>query len=115
MQEKLPVRFGGRGKAYLCPYPYRHPKEPSRRVRSDSCRCIWCQATIGVVLRDALSTGKNSGINCARSYRTLRDGFFGGGFPGTSCQATISLSLRGLSDFGHFEKGDALKCPYTRF
>ena len=24
-------------------------------------------------------------------------------------------SRRGLSDFGHFEKGDALKCPYTRF
>jgi hypothetical protein len=25
------------------------------------------------------------------------------------------LSLRGLSDFGHFEKADALKCPRTRF
>src|SRR5271166_4094722 len=35
----LAVRFGGRGKAYLCPYPYRHPKEPSRRVRCDSCGC----------------------------------------------------------------------------
>src|ERR1700730_17934419 len=35
----LPVRFGGRGKAYLCPYPYRHPKVPSRRVRYDPCRC----------------------------------------------------------------------------
>src|SRR5271166_3850770 len=35
----LAVRFGGRGKAYLCPYPYRHPKKPSRRVRCDSCRC----------------------------------------------------------------------------
>ncbi len=35
--------------------------------------------------------------------------------PGTACQATIARSLRGLSDFGHFEKGDALKCPYTRF
>ncbi len=40
---------------------------------------------------------------------------WGGDVPGTSCQATIALSLRGLSDFGHFEKGDALKCPYTRF
>src|SRR5271165_662048 len=28
----LAVRFGGRGKAYLCPYPYRPSKEPSRRV-----------------------------------------------------------------------------------
>ena len=52
------------------------------------------QATIDVVLRDALSTRKTSGIRCARSYRTLRDGSFGGRFPGTSCQATISLSLR---------------------
>ncbi len=35
--------------------------------------------------RDALS---------ARSHRTLRDGSFGGRFPGTSCQATIGLSLQ---------------------
>jgi hypothetical protein len=28
---------------------------------------------------------------------------------------SASASRRGLSDFGHFEKGDALKCPYTRF
>jgi hypothetical protein len=34
-------------------------------------------ATIGVVLREALSTRKTSGISCARSYRTLRDGSFG--------------------------------------
>ena len=33
-------------------------------------------------------------ISCARSYRTLRDGSFDGRFPGTSCQATIPLSLR---------------------
>ena len=37
-------------------------------------------ATIGVVLRDALSTRKTSGISCARSYRTLRDGSFGARF-----------------------------------
>ncbi len=42
----------------------------------------------------ALSTGKTFGIRYARSYRALRDGSFGGHFPGTSCQATISLSLR---------------------
>src|ERR1700719_563980 len=35
---ELPVRFGGRGKADLCPYPYRNPKVPYRRVRCDSCR-----------------------------------------------------------------------------
>jgi hypothetical protein len=37
-----------------------------------------------------------SGISCARSYRTLRDDSFlsRGAFPGTSCQATIGLSLR---------------------
>jgi hypothetical protein len=51
-------------------------------------------ATIGVVLRDALLTRKTAGISCARSYRTLRDGPFGARFPGTSCQATIVLSLR---------------------
>ena len=33
------------------------------------------------------------GISRARSSRTLRDGSFGGRFPGTSCLATISLSL----------------------
>jgi hypothetical protein len=33
------------------------------------------------------------------THRTLRDGIFGGGaVPGTSCQATISPSLR---DFSH--------------
>ncbi len=38
--------------------------------------------------------GRPPRIRCVRSYRTLRDGSFGGRFPGTSCQATISLSLR---------------------
>ena len=33
-------------------------------------------------------------ISCARSYRTLRDGSSTDAFPGTSCQATIVLSLR---------------------
>jgi hypothetical protein len=33
-------------------------------------------------------------ITCARSYRTLRDGFFLRTSPGTSCQATIGESLR---------------------
>src|SRR5580704_12720552 len=32
------------------------------------------------------------------------------GWPSIRC-----ASRRGLSDFGHFEKADALKCPYTRF
>jgi|SRR5580704_4384835 hypothetical protein len=35
----MPVRFGGRGKAYFVPTPIATPKEPSRRVRCDSCRC----------------------------------------------------------------------------
>jgi hypothetical protein len=55
--------------------------------------------SIGVVLRDAPSTRKTSGISCARSYRTLRDGSFGARFPGTSCQATIGLSLRDENAF----------------
>ena len=38
-------------------------------------------------------------IGCARAYRTLRDGSFEDAFPGTSCQATIGVSLRdGLAD-----------------
>ncbi len=48
-------------------------------------------------------------------YRTLRDGSFEGRFPRHFVPGYDRLSLRGLSDFGHFEKGDALKCPYTRF
>jgi hypothetical protein len=41
----------------------------------------------------------SSSISCARSYRTLRDGSFEDAFPGTSCQATIGVSLRdGLAD-----------------
>src|SRR5580704_14789952 len=31
------------------------------------------------------------------SHRTLRDGFWGGAVPGTSCQATIAPSLRDIS------------------
>jgi hypothetical protein len=38
-------------------------------------------------------------ISCARSYRTLRDGSFEDAFPGTSCQATIGLSLRDVTPF----------------
>jgi hypothetical protein len=41
----------------------------------------------------SMTTRNTSGIGCARSYRTLRDGSFEGAFPGTSCQATIGLSL----------------------
>src|ERR1700722_13595685 len=37
---------------------------------------------------------KYCGTSCARSYRTLRDGSLEGVFPGTSCQATIGLSLQ---------------------
>jgi hypothetical protein len=56
------------------------PKDPSRRVRCDSFRCT--HESIENV------------ISCARSYRTLRDGSFKDALPGTSCQATIGLSLR---------------------
>src|SRR5271166_1751938 len=38
-----------------------------------------------------ISTRNTSGISCARSYRTLRDGSFEGRFPSTSCQATIGV------------------------
>jgi hypothetical protein len=44
-------------------------------------------------------TTSDTGISCARSYRTLRDGSFEDAFPGTSCQARIGVSLRdGLAD-----------------
>src|SRR5580693_9489244 len=55
----------------------------------------------GIPLRNTahISTRNTSGISCARSYRTLRDGSFEDAFPGTSCQATIGVSLRdGLAD-----------------
>ena len=39
MQEICQSGSEGGAKSYLCPYPYRHPKEPSRRERCDSCRC----------------------------------------------------------------------------
>src|SRR6202162_2594881 len=41
-----------------------------------------------------------SSYRCAHlheSHRTLRDGFWGGAVPGTSCQATIAPSLRDIS------------------
>jgi hypothetical protein len=74
----------------------RHPEAPSRRVRCDSCRCArrfddWS---------DEISNAKTEniyvgcGISGARSCRTLRDGSFEGAFQGTSCLATIMLSLR---------------------
>jgi hypothetical protein len=44
--------------------------------------------------RRSIGTRDTSGIGCARSDRTLRDGFFWRALPGTSCQATIGLSLR---------------------
>ena len=61
----------------------RHPKEPSRRVRCDSCRCArrlddWS---------DQISNTKTEniylvcGFSCARSDRTLRDGSLEGRFP----------------------------------
>jgi hypothetical protein len=46
-----------------------------------------------------ISTRNIYGLSRARSYRTLRDGSFEDAFPGTSCQATIDVSLRdGLAD-----------------
>jgi hypothetical protein len=44
-----------------------------------------------------ISTRNTSGISCARSYRTLRDGSFEDAFPGTSCQATIGVVPTGRS------------------
>jgi hypothetical protein len=54
-----------------------HPKEPSRRVRCDSCRCArrfddWSdEFQIRRLKTFTLSVGL---VSCARSYRTLRDG-----------------------------------------
>ena len=49
-----------------------------------------------------ISTRNIYGISYARSYRTLRDGSFEDAFPGTSCQATIGVSLRdGLAEKRH--------------
>jgi hypothetical protein len=39
MRYASPVRW--EGQSLLCPYPYRHPKDPARRVRCDSCRCTY--------------------------------------------------------------------------
>jgi hypothetical protein len=40
-------------------------------------------------------------ISYARSYRTLRDASFEDAFPGTSCQATVGVSLLdGLAEGG---------------
>jgi hypothetical protein len=50
-------------------------------------------------------------LGCARSDRTLRDGAFGS-IPGTSCQATIVLSLRDVSFEGRFPQ--ALHPGYDR-
>jgi hypothetical protein len=60
-------------------------KGPSRRVRCDG---------ISQVQEKVHETRTTSGTSCVRSYRTLRDGALEGAFPGTSCQATIGLSLR---------------------
>jgi hypothetical protein len=66
----------------------RQPKEPSRKVRYDSCRDAhrFDMAPI--------STRNTSGIGCARSYRTYGTVLSRDPFPGTSCLATIVLSLR---------------------
>jgi hypothetical protein len=36
----MPVRFGGRGKAFFVPTPIATPREPSRRVRYDRAQLI---------------------------------------------------------------------------
>ncbi len=41
------------------------------------------------------SPGFDPGLNSVAAWGHRRDGSFGGRFPGTSCQATIVLSLRG--------------------
>src|SRR5208337_3481624 len=55
----LAVRFGGRGKAYLCPYPYRPSKEPCRRVRYDRSQLIpevFLVEMCAVFLKEGLNT-----------------------------------------------------------
>jgi hypothetical protein len=64
------------------------PKNPSRRVRCDWCRCAarrfddWSEEISNPKTENIYIV---CGISCARSYRTLRDGFFGG---------TLSQALR---------------------
>jgi hypothetical protein len=45
-------------------------------------------------LERAVPKGTNRRAHLHESHRTLRDGALGGVVPGTSCQPTISLSLR---------------------
>jgi hypothetical protein len=79
-------------------------QRPSRRVRCDPCRVRTdsmieneeisnLKKRVSSLLKETRRTLRRE-IRCARSYRTLRDGSFEGLFPGTSCQATIGLSLR---------------------
>jgi hypothetical protein len=59
------------------------PKEPSGRVRCDSCRCArrfddWSDEISNTKTENIYVGGL---ISCARSSRTLRDGSFEGRFP----------------------------------
>ena len=67
---------------------------PSHRTAVRTSSGISCRYDRCCPTGRAFDEDKTSGISCARSYRTLRDGSFGARFPGTSCQATIGLSLR---------------------
>jgi hypothetical protein len=50
-------------------------------------------------IEQQLEQHRTPGLAAPESYRTLRDGSFEDAFPGTSCQATIGVSLRdGLAD-----------------
>ena len=69
----------------------------TQRSRSQSClknlahlSNFFTQRTVGALL----NRPGHPVVLRTRSYRTLRDGSFGGVFPGTSCQATIARSLR---------------------
>jgi hypothetical protein len=67
----------------------RHP-EPSRRVRSDSCRCTGC--TYRIELWPYMGGIAKDYLRPIIPYPTGR--FFLRTSPGTSCQATIGVSLR---------------------
>src|SRR5580692_341684 len=70
-------------------------------ARSAWERCTQGSVPLGYGVRflqvnSGLARALSDGCRCAAtgSHRTLRDGFIAPLFPGTSCQATIKLSLR---------------------
>src|SRR6476646_6437455 len=69
--------------------PGRAPPKTVRPVGYGVISCRWTQ-----IDRERLCPYMSGIVKATRSYRTLRDGSFEDALPGTSCQATIGVSLR---------------------